>query len=123
MEDVKERLTKRLSKIPGVTPEDISDWFTEAEAEFSWCDEEEEKPECENDETALMYLALYIAYESIASNAARYFSFKDGEESIDKSMIFDNYMRLAKSARRNYARYLRGGFGASQSHLSRADGK
>lgn len=121
MESVKERLTKRLSKIPGVTPEDIDDWLAEAEAEFDWGDEE--PSDNKDGETALFYLALYIAYESIASNAANFFRFTDGEESVDKSMIFDNYMKLAKSARRNYARYLRGGFGASQSHLGRADNK
>lgn len=114
MENVKERLTKRLSKIPGVTPEDITDWLSEAEAEFEGQDD---------NGTALMYLALYIAYETIASDAARFFSFRDGEESIDKSMIFENYMKLAKQARRNYSRYLRGGFGSSQTHLGRADDK
>jgi len=115
LESVKERLTKRLSKVPGVTPEDIDDWLAEAEAEFEGQDED--------NVTALFYLALYVAYETIASDAARFFRFTDGEESVDKSMIFDNYMRLAKSARRNYARYLRGGFGASQTHLGRADKK
>lgn len=114
MESVKERLTKRLSKIYGVTPEDISDWLAEAESEFDGQDE---------NDNALFYLALYIAYETIASDSARFFSFRDGEESVDKSMIFENYMKLAKQARRNYSRYLRGGFAASQTHLGRADDK
>lgn len=114
MESVKERLTKRLSNIYGVTPEDISDWLSEAEAEFEGQDE---------NDNALFYLALYIAYETIASDSARFFSYKDGEESVDKSMIFENYMKLAKQARRNYSRYLRGGFAASQTHLGRADDK
>lgn len=114
MENVFDRLTKRLSKVPGVTPDDISDWLAEAEAEFEGQDE---------NDNALFYLALYIAYESIASDAARFFSFRDGEESIDKSMIFENYILLAKEARKNYSRYLRGGFAASQTHLGRADNK
>lgn len=115
MATVEERLTQRLSKVPGVTPVDIAEWVTEAEAEFEGQDPE--------NETALLYLALYLAYETISSDAARFFKYTDGEEAVDKSMIFDNYMKLAKNARRNYSRYLRGGFGASQTHLGRADDK
>ena len=94
MESVKERLTKRLSKIPGVTPQDISDWLAEAVAEFDGQDEE--------NETALFYLALYVAYETIASDAARFFRFTDGEESVDKSMIASEYRQLAKEFRAEY---------------------
>lgn len=113
MATVEERLTQRLSKVPGVTPTDIATWVAEASAEFEGQDTD--------NETALLYLALYLAYETIASDAARFFTYKDGEESVDKTRIFDNYMKLAKSARRNYSRYLRGGFAASQTHLGRAD--
>jgi len=112
---VEERLTQRLSKVPGVLPEDIAGWVAEALAEFVGQDEE--------NETALFYLALYIAYETIAGDAARFFKYTDGEEAVDKTMIFDNYMKLAKSARQNYSRYLRGGFASSQTHVGRADKK
>ncbi len=113
MMNVGERLSNRLRKIPGVTPEDILVWIADAEAEFNGQDE--------SNETALFYLALYIAYETIAGDAARFFKFTDGEESVDKTAVFDNYMKLAKSARQNYSRFLRGGFASSQTHVGRAD--
>lgn len=113
MENVGERLSNRLRKVPGVLPADISEWVTEAKAEFAGQDE--------TNETALFYLALHIAYETIASDSARFFKYTDGEEAVDKSMIFENYMKLANSARRNYSRYLRGGFASSQTHVGRAD--
>jgi hypothetical protein len=108
-----ERLQSRLSKVPGVTSEDIAVWVQESEAESGLT-------EAEN-ENAILYLAVAIAYESIASDAARFFTYSDGEEQVDKTTIFANYMSLAKDARKNYRKQVRGRFGASQTHASRAD--
>jgi hypothetical protein len=113
--EIEARLDSRLSKVPGVTPTDISNWRTEAETESGLTSEE--------NTNAVFYLALAIAYEWIAGDAARYFKFTDGEESIDKSNIFANYMKLAKEARKNYSKQVRGRYGASQSHAGRADNR
>lgn len=109
---VEERLKTRLKKVPGVTEAELHDWVAESVAESGFT--EEENP------NAVLYLALAIAYETIAGDAARYFSYVDGEESVDKSMVFANYMKLAAGARKQYRGYLRGR-GASQTHLRRAD--
>lgn len=109
---VSERMQSRLSKVPGVTPSDLADWVAEAIAESG--------PDAEDNDNALLYLALAIAYESIASNAAHYFKYTDGEESVDKSNVYANYLQLAKDARKQYRRYRRGN-GASQSFSERAD--
>lgn len=107
------RLETRLNKVPGVTSADIDEWVTEAM-------EESGLTEAEN-ENALLYLALSLAYEIIATNAAHFFKYSDGEESVDKSNVYANYMQLAKEARKNYRKQTRGGFGASQTHVGRAD--
>lgn len=112
---VSSRLQARLSKVPGVTPADIAEWVAEALEESQITEEE--------NENAILYLALTIAYETIATNAASYFSYTDGEEAVDKTKVYANYMQLAKEARRNYRKQLRGRFGASQSHAGRADNR
>jgi hypothetical protein len=109
------RLSSRLSKIPGVLPSDIVGWVDES-VEESGLDEIE-------DENAVFYLALAIAYETIASNSAHFFKYSDGDESVDKSNIYANYIKLAKSARKSYRKHVRGRFGASQSHSGRADNR
>ena len=109
---VSERMKSRLSKVPGVTQDDIDDWIAEAIAESGLT--EEENP------NAIFYIALAIAYETIATNAANYFSYTDGEESVNKTNVYANYMKLAESARKYYRKYKRGN-GASASYLKRAD--
>lgn len=109
---VSDRLQTRLSKVPGVTSDDIVIWVGESEIESGLAESE--------NENAVFYLALAIAYETIAANAANFFKYTDGEESVDKSNVHANYMKLATTARKNYRKYLRGR-GASQSHVGRTD--
>lgn len=110
-----DRLKNRLKNVPGVTDADITTWVSEAETES-------EITEADN-ANAVYYLALAIAYETIAQDAARYFSYKDSEESVDKKNIFANYMQLASNARTNFRKQARGRFGATQTHLGRADNR
>ena len=109
---VSERMQSRLKNVPGVTSEDIGDWIAEAIAES-------EITEAEN-ASAVFYLALAIAYDTIAANTAHYFSYTDGEESVNKTNVYANYEKLAANARKNYRKYKRGN-GASASYLKRAD--
>lgn len=111
---VKERLQARLSKVPGVTSSDLDMWVDESVNESGYTDGE--------NDNAVFYLALAIAYETIAGDAARYFSFTDRDEVVDKTNIFDNYMKLADKARKNYRKSKRGKRGAAfQTHPKRAD--
>lgn len=109
---VSERLQSRLSKVPGVTLADIDAWLAEALVESDFTEEE--------NANAVFYLALSFAYEAIAADSASYFKYTDGEESVDKSMIFENYKKLATESRKQYRKYRRGK-GASQMFLKRAD--
>lgn len=113
---VEERLTKRFRNVPGVTGDDVADWVSEAEAESGLIESD-----IETDNNAILYLAFSIGCTAIAADAARYFKYTDGEENVDKTNIFANYMQLAKDARKTYRKYVRGQFGASQTHGGRMD--
>lgn len=114
---LEERLAKRFRNVGGVTPEDVTDWISEAEAESGLTAGESTKTD-----NALLYLAYSIGCLAIATEAARFFSYKDAEESVDKTMIAAQYMALAKDARKEYAKQLRGGY-ASQTNPGRADAR
>ncbi|WP_249260795.1 hypothetical protein [Virgibacillus pantothenticus] len=114
---VTKRLQSRLSKVPGVTAADIDMWVAESVTESGFS-------EVDN-ANAVFYLALYNAYSTIASDAARYFSYGDRDEVVDKTKVFKNYMELAKEARLNYRKAKKEGegtsFSAYQTHAGRAD--
>jgi hypothetical protein len=90
---LEERLTKRFRNVPGVTGDDVADWLSEAEAESDLIESD-----VVSDNNAILYLAFSIGCEAIAADAARYFKYTDGEENVDKTNIFANYMKLAKDA-------------------------
>jgi hypothetical protein len=113
-----DRLAKRFRNVPGVTSTDISYWIAEAEAESGYT---ADNPE-DDKNNALLYLALSIGFHVIATDAARYFKYSDADESVDKTGIAEQYIKLSKDARRQYVRELRGGF-AGQTHAKRADGR
>lgn len=110
-----DRLKNILKNVPGVTDDGIKAWVSEAETESNLTEDE--------NANAVYYLALALAYESIALDAARFFSYTDAEESVDKTKIFDNYMQLAANARTNFRKQARGRFGATQTHVGRADNR
>lgn len=113
-----DRLIKRFKGVPGVTSDDCTDWITEAEAESGLNEEE-----AANTDNALLYLAYAIGCVVIATDAARYFKYTDAEESVDKTMVAAQYLKLAEWARGQYADQLRGSTGASARYPARADGR
>ncbi|EUJ44403.1 hypothetical protein [Paenilisteria rocourtiae] len=54
------------------------------------------------DATRILLRARIIVTEDLAFNTAAYFSFKDGEESIDKSRISANYLQLLSQLKAEY---------------------
>jgi hypothetical protein len=112
---IEERLTKRFYNVPGVTMENVVDWLSEAEEESGLSD-----GEIISDNNALVYLAFSIGCKAIATDAARYFSYTDGEEQIDKTNVFENYMRLSLEALTQY-RYYKNGGGSRTTTPRRAD--
>src|SRR5690625_7924983 len=54
-----------------------------------------------SDELILLYAQVQRAWQ-IAIGVAHYFRFRDGVEEVDKSMIADNYRKLAKDLQADY---------------------
>jgi hypothetical protein len=112
---ISDRLTIRFRNVPGVTSADIADWIAEAKAESGLTEGTDA-----NTDNALLYLAFSIACRTIATDAARFFKYTDGEESVDKTEIFEKYMRLSLDALRQY-RYYKDGGGSRTLTPKRAD--
>src|SRR5690625_7636762 len=54
-----------------------------------------------SDDLVLMYAQVQGAWQ-IAFSVAHYFKFSDGEESVDKSLVAENYRKLAKDLQSQY---------------------
>lgn len=90
----------RFSGVPEITEADIDGVVTEALAVHGMGDE--------FDGAELPMLMAYASAEmaqKIALNTAWYFSFSDGEESVDKTMVTDKYRNLANDYRQTYERH------------------
>ena len=114
---VSSRLTTLFKRVPGVTSADIAEWLAEAQLESQLQD-----GVSPTDDNALVYLAYSIGCRAIAADAARYFEYSDGEERINKTNIFENYMRLSQDAYAKY-KYYRNGGGSRTLTPKRADGR
>lgn len=99
-----ERLTKRFRNVPSVATADIDDWLAEAEEESGLT----EATDVSTD-NAILYLAFSIGCRTIATDAARFFKYSDGDENVDKTNVFENYMRLSLDALPQYRYYKNGG--------------
>ena len=53
-------------------------------------------------ESLILLYAQYNGAWQVALSVAHYFKFTDGEEQVDKSMIADNYRKLAKDLQDDY---------------------
>ncbi|SET69111.1 hypothetical protein SAMN05216389_1216 [Oceanobacillus limi] len=104
MATVEERVLNRLTKIPGVTSADVARWVGEATNESGITEGEESYLD-----NALVYLSLHLAYEEISTDAARYFTYTDRDETVDKTNVFENYSKLANQALRKYRYHRNGG--------------
>lgn len=115
MATLEDRLSKLFRNVPGVTPEDVTDWLAEAQHESGLLEGTDT-----NKNNALLYLAYSIGCRVIATESARFFSYRDSEESVDKTNIFENYMRLSLDGISKY-RYYKDGGGSRTLTPKRAD--
>lgn len=83
--DLATRLQSKFKNVPNVTLADCTDWVTDAVAIHG----------NETDEVLVLYLAQAEGARNIALNVAHYFSYSDGDESVDKTMLADQYLRIA----------------------------
>src|SRR5690625_4265424 len=92
-------LYQRFKGVPGFTEQEAESLVIDAMRTHGYAPSDSVKP----DEVNLVLLyAQYNGAWQIAFSVAHYFRFTDGEESVDKSMVADNYRRLAKDLQDDY---------------------
>ena len=89
-----EKLQRRFKNVDGFGKDDAKELIEEA------IDAHKKEPDA-SDELILIYAQQQAAWQ-VAINVAHYFKFTDGEESVDKSMIADNYRKIAKDLQEAY---------------------
>lgn len=93
------RLLQRFKGVPGFTNEDAIELINEAMIEHGY------KPTDSVPQLSyklVLYYAQMQGARQVAFSVAHYFKFSDGEESVDKSMVADNYRKLARDIQLDY---------------------
>ncbi|MFD1453229.1 hypothetical protein [Oceanobacillus sojae] len=98
-QELKERLLRRFKGVPGFEEADASDLVKEAMQAHGYAPEDSVSSDDIN--LVMLYAQVQAAWQ-IAFSVAHYFKFTDGEESVDKSMISDNYRKLANDLQADY---------------------
>lgn len=98
-QDISDRLYRMFKGVPNFTEEDALELVEDALAEHGIAPTDS----VPSDKVRLitLYAQMRGAWQ-IAFSVAHYFRFTDGEESVDKSMVADNYRRLAQNLQRDY---------------------
>ena len=97
--ELTDTLYQRFKGVPGFTKQEAESLVIDAMRTHGYAPSDSVKP----DEINLVLLyAQYNGAWQIALSVAHYFKFADGEEQVDKSMIADNYRRLAKDLQGDY---------------------
>lgn len=99
MGDIVNRVNSYFEGIDEVTPTDVTIWVNEAKGEHNIRLDEEIPAELVN--ITVLY-ARIVGVETLALKTASYFSFTDGEESINKTGISQRYDALALRLRKKY---------------------
>src|SRR5699024_9929657 len=98
-QELAETLYLRFKGVPDYTAKEAESLVLDAMRTHGYAPSDSVKP----DEVNLVLLyAQYNGAWQIAFSVAHYFKFTDGEESVDKSMVADNYRRLAKDLQDDY---------------------
>lgn len=92
--DLATRLQSKFKNVPNITLADCTDWVTDAVALHG----------NETDEVLLLLLAQSEGARNIALNTAHFFSYTDGDESVDKTMLTETYLRVSNDFYTAYTR-------------------
>lgn len=98
-DELAERLLQRFKGVPNFELTDAQELVKES-LRVHGLDSSKAVP-IDKETLVLLYAQTQGAWQ-IALSVAHYFSFTDGEESVDKSMIADNYRRLARDFQVDY---------------------
>lgn len=99
LSEVSERLLKRFKGVPNYGIDDATFAVEDALATIGYTAADDVPID---KVSRLLLLAQSESAYSIAFSVAHYFSWSDGEESINKSMVSDKYLALAKDLRERY---------------------
>jgi hypothetical protein len=103
--DLATRLQNKFRDVPNVALEDCTDWVTDAVALHG----------NDTDEQLVLLLAQAEGARNIALNVAHYFRYSDGDESVDKTMLSEQYIRIANEFQNAYNGYKASGQGGATS--------
>jgi len=99
--EIAERLQRKFKDVPGVDATDTLEWVEEAALALGY------QADAEIDDRHVSIVLLYAqatGYDEIALNAAHYFKYTDAEEAVDKTMIAEQYRKLAQDLWTRYKR-------------------
>lgn len=121
LEELSTKLLRRFKNVPNVGIEDVTDWVTLSMAEHGF--------EVEDDVPIELVTLILLYAEAdgagvISLYTANYFSYKDGEESVDKRGVSEQYRKVATELWKKYnAKRANSGFsgGTAFSIMKRAD--
>src|SRR5690606_38684717 len=97
--DLAERLYRRFKGVPNFELADAQELVDDS-LRYHGLDPSADVPR-DKESIVVLYAQVQGAWQ-IAFSVAHYFNFPDGEESVDKSMIADNYRKLAKDLQVEY---------------------
>lgn len=98
-DELAERLARRFKGVPNFGYSDAEE-LVEESLLVHGLDTSADIPESQT--TLILLYAQSQGAWQIAFSVAHYFRFSDGEESVDKSMVADNYRRLARELQTDY---------------------
>ncbi|MHC8516777.1 hypothetical protein [Sporosarcina sp. ITBMC105] len=97
--DLVERLYRRFKGVPNFTMADAQELVDEA-LDYHGFEPSADVPNAKAT-LVILYAQIQGAWQ-VAFSVAHYFKFTDGEESVDKSMVADNYRKLARDLQTEY---------------------
>ncbi|WP_141431908.1 hypothetical protein [Bacillus sp. 03113] len=116
--ELSERLLKRFKNVPNVAIEDTNDWTEESMLAHGY---QSTSTVPTDQETLILLYAQAEGLSQISLATAHYFKYTDGEEQVDKTMIPEQYRKLAKDIREEYERKKSVDSGASVRYMKRVD--
>lgn len=116
--ELSQRLLKRFKGVPNITIDDATDWTEEAFLELGF--KSTDNVPTERESLILLFAQSHGAMQ-IAIASAHFFTYRDGEEQVDKTKISDQYRKLALDLRAEYERKKSSSSGASFRFMKRVD--
>lgn len=98
-QELADMLYRRFKGVPGFTEDEALELVEDAMLSHGISPDKSVPSE---DVSLIMLYAQYQGAWLIAMSTAHYFRFTDGEESVDKSKVADNYRRLARDLKADY---------------------